>query len=189
MSNALRLVVAEDEAIIRLDLVEALRDCGYEVVADCDRGDDAVALVAEHAPDLALLDIKMPGLTGTEAARAITAVSSTAVVMLTAFSQRELIDKASDAGAMAYLVKPYRREELIAAIELAVARRGEADALAGQMAVLEKRFEERKMIDRAKGALMDRDGLSEADAFRVMQRSAMSGRRKMIDVALEVLEQ
>ena len=189
MTAALRLVVAEDEAIIRLDLVEVLRESGYDVVAECGRGDDAVALVAEHRPDLALLDVKMPGMTGIEAARAITAVSSTAVVMLTAFSQRELIDEASDAGAMAYLVKPYKREELVPAIELAVARRREAEALVGQMAALEERFEERKIIDRAKGVLMDRDGLSEADAFQFLQRGAMSGRRKMIDVAREILEQ
>lgn len=189
MSRPLTVVVAEDEAIIRLDLVESLREEGYEVVGDCGRGDDAVRLVGEHRPDLALLDIKMPGLTGIEAARAITSESSTAVVMLTAFSQRELIDEASDAGAMAYLVKPYQREELVPAIELAVARRREAETLAGQVAALEARFEERKLIDRAKGALMDRDGLSEHDAWQFLQRSAMSGRRRMIDVAREMLEQ
>lgn len=189
MSEPLRLVVAEDEAIIRLDLVEALGEAGYDVVAECGRGDEAVDLVARHAPDLALLDIKMPGMTGIEAARAITAHSTTAVVMLTAFSQRGLIDEASDAGAMAYLVKPYQRDELVPAIELAVARRREAAALADQMATLEERFEERKTIDRAKGVLMDRDGLTEADAFQLLQRGAMSGRRKMIDVAREILEQ
>lgn len=189
MTGPLRVVVAEDEAIIRLDLVEALRDEGYEVVADCGRGDDAVRLVEEHRPDLALLDIKMPGLSGIEAARIIGADSSTAVVMLTAFSQRELIDEASDAGAMAYLIKPYQRDELVPAIELAVARRREAQALAGQVAALEERFEERKSIDRAKGVLMDRDGLSEREAWQLLQRAAMSGRRRMIDVARELLEQ
>lgn len=189
MSGALRLVVAEDEAIIRLDLVEALREEGYDVVAECGRGDDAVRLVAEHGPDLALLDIKMPGMSGIEAARAITSESATAVVMLTAFSQRELIDEASDAGAMAYLVKPYHREELAPTIELAVARRREAEALAGQMAALEERLEERKIVDRAKGVLMDREGLTEADAFQWLRRAAMSGRRKMIDVARDILEQ
>ena len=112
MSN-IRVVVAEDEAIIRMDLVEVLREEGYDVVADTGRGDDAVALVMEHGPDLALLDVKMPGMTGIEAAREITSSSDTAVVMLTAFSQRELIHEASDAGAMAYLVKPYQREELV----------------------------------------------------------------------------
>lgn len=189
MSDALRLVVAEDESIIRLDLVEALHDCGYEVVAACGRGDDAVRLVLEHQPDLAILDVKMPGMTGIDAARAISAESSTAVVMLTAFSQRELIEEASDAGAMAYLIKPYRRDDLMAAVELAVTRRREAEALAGQMAALEEQFEERKTIERAKGILMDRNALSEGDAFRFMQRSAMSGRRRMIDIAREIVEQ
>jgi response regulator NasT len=189
VSDALRLVVAEDEAIIRLDLIEALQDSGYIVVAACGRGDDALRLVAEHEPDLALLDVKMPGMSGIEAARVITAESSTAVVLLTAFSQRELIDEASDAGAMAYLIKPYRRDDLIATVELAVTRRREAEALAGQMAALEERFEERKTIERAKGVLMDRNDLSESDAFRFLQRGAMSGRRRMIDIAREILEQ
>ena len=189
MTQSLRVVVAEDEAIIRLDLVEALREQGYEIVGDCGRGDEAVDLVERHRPDLAILDIKMPGLDGISAARAITDRSSTAVVMLTAFNQRELIDAASDAGAMAYLVKPYSRDDLVPAIELAVARRREADQLVGRVAALEAKFEERKTIDRAKGVLMDRDGVSEADAFRHLQRSAMSGRRRMIDVARELLDQ
>ena len=176
MSGPLRIVVAEDEAIIRLDLVELLGEEGYEVVGECGRGDEAIGLVDDLRPDLALLDIKMPGVSGIDAARAITARTSTAVVMLTAFSQRELIDEASDAGAMAYLVKPYRREDLVPAIELAVARRRELDGLEEAKAEVEVRFEERKVIDRAKGVLMDRAGISEADAFRQLQRAAMSGR-------------
>lgn len=181
------VVVAEDEAIIRMDLVEVLREEGYDVVADCGRGDDAVRLVTEHRPDLALLDIKMPGLTGIDAARAITADTDTAVVMLTAFSQRELIHEASDAGAMAYLVKPYQREDLIPAVELAIARRRESAALRDELVAVEQRFEERKTIDRAKGMLIDEHGLSESDAFQFLQRSAMSSRRRMIDVAADVL--
>jgi AmiR/NasT family two-component response regulator len=183
----IRVVVAEDEAIIRMDLVEVLRGEGYDVVADTGRGDDAVALVMEHGPDLALLDVKMPGMTGIEAAREITSSTDTAVVMLTAFSQRELIHEASDAGAMAYLVKPYQREELVPAVELAIARRREAAALRSELDAAEQRFEERKTIDRAKGKLIDEHGLSERDAFTFLQRSAMSTRRRMIDVAHEVL--
>ncbi len=183
-----RVVVAEDEAIIRLDLVETLRDEGYEVVADCGRGDEVVALVEQHAPDLVLLDIKMPGLDGLSAARVINERSDAAIVMLTAFSQRELIDEASDAGAMSYLVKPYQRADLVPALELARARRAERRALVARVDELENRIEERKSIDRAKGALMDAHALSEDEAFRFLQRSAMSGRRKMKDVAEEVLD-
>jgi len=183
-----RVVVAEDEAIIRLDLVETLRDEGYDVVAECGRGDEVVALVEQHAPDLVLLDIKMPGLDGLSAARLINQRSDAAVIMLTAFSQRELIDEASDAGAMAYLVKPYQRTDLVPALEVARARRQERQALAAKVDELESRIEERKLIDRAKGVLMDANGLSEDDAFRFMQRSAMSGRRRMSDVAEEVLD-
>ena len=182
-----RVVVAEDEAIIRLDLVETLRDEGYDVVADCGRGDEVVGLVAEHSPDLVLLDIKMPGLDGLSAARLINAQSDAAVVMLTAFSQRELIDEASDAGAMSYLVKPFQRTQLVPALELARARRQEQRALTAKVDELEGRIEERKLIDRAKGQLMDTNGLSEDEAFRFLQRSAMSGRRRMSDVADEVL--
>ncbi|MEM9466139.1 MAG: response regulator [Actinomycetota bacterium] len=187
MTEPVTVVIAEDEAIIRMDLAEVLREEGYDVVAECGRGDDAVRLVAEHRPDLALLDVKMPGLTGIDAARAITADGDTAVVMLTAFSQRELIHEASDAGAMAYLVKPYQREDLVPAVELAIARRREAAALRDELLAVEQRFEERKTIDRAKGQLIDTHGLSEADAFQFLQRSAMSSRRRMIDVATDVL--
>ena len=187
MSDPVTVIVAEDEAIIRMDLVEVLREEGYDVVAECGSGDDAIRLAAEHRPDLALLDVKMPGATGIDAARAITAETDTAVVMLTAFSQRELINEASDAGAMAYLVKPYQREDLVPAVELAIARRREVAALRDELEAVEQRFEDRKTIDRAKGALIDAHGLSESDAFQFLQRSAMSSRRRMVDVAAEVL--
>lgn len=184
---SVRVVVAEDEAIIRLDLVEILREEGYEVVADCGRGDEAVQLVEQHTPDLVLLDIKMPGMDGLSAARAINQQFDTAIVILTAFSQRELIDEASDAGAMSYLVKPYQRADLVPALELARARRQERQALTDKVGELESRFEERKLIDRSKGLLMDTHAMSEEEAFRFLQRSAMSGRRRMSDVANEVL--
>lgn len=187
MSAPVRVVVAEDEAIIRLDLVETLRAEGYEVVAETGRGDEAVDLVATHAPDLALLDVKMPGLDGIEATRAITADKHTAVVLLTAFSQRELIDRATDAGAMAYLVKPYQRADLVPAIETALARFREFRALDAQIDELADQLEVRKLLDRAKGALIDAHGLSEGDAFRFLQQQAMSSRRTMADAANDVL--
>ena len=180
-------MVAEDEAIIRLDLVEILREEGYEVVADCGRGDEVVQLVEQHAPDLVLLDIKMPGMDGLSAARAINEHFDAAIVILTAFSQRDLIDEASDAGAMSYLVKPYQRSDLVPALELARARRQERQALTEKVGELESRMAERKLIDRSKGLLMDTHGMSEDDAFRFLQRSAMSGRSRMSDVAHEVL--
>lgn len=182
-----RVVIAEDESIIRLDLVELLTGEGYEVVGSCGRGDEAVDLVAELGPDLALLDVKMPGLDGIEAARRITADSDVAVIMLTAFSQRELIEAASDAGAMAYLVKPYQRQDLVPAIELAIARRRELVDLTESLESAERRLSDRALIDRAKGVLIDQYGLSENDAFRFLQRNAMSSRRRMADVAAEVL--
>ena len=187
-SGAVRVVVAEDESIIRLDLVETLREEGYDVVADTGRGDDAVGLVAEHRPDVAILDVKMPGLDGIEAARRIAPQRGTAVVILTAFSQRELIEEAREAGAMTYLVKPYRRDALVPAVELALARFREMEALEGQVGDLEGRLEVRKLLDRAKGRLIDGHGMSEQDAYAFIQRTAMSQRRTMQDVAGDVLE-
>jgi response regulator NasT len=185
---AVRVVVAEDEAIIRLDLVESLLAEGYDVVADTGRGDEAIELVAEHSPDVVVLDIKMPGPDGIEVTRRITAERRAAVVILTAFSQRDMIDAARDAGAMAFLVKPYQRDELVPAIELALTRFREFSALEEQVAELEDRLEVRKLVDRAKGLLIDRHGLTEADAFSFIQRSAMSHRRTMRDVATDVIE-
>lgn len=186
--DAVRVVVAEDESIIRLDLVETLREEGFDVVADTGRGDDAVGLVAEHRPDVAILDVKMPGLDGIEAARRIAPQRGTAVVILTAFSQRELIEQAREAGAMTYLVKPYRRDALVPAVELALARFREMEALEGRVGDLEDRLEVRKLVDRAKGRLIDGHGMSEQDAYVFIQRTAMSQRRTMQAVAGDVLE-
>ena len=187
MTAPIRVVVAEDEAIIRLDLVEILTAEGYEVVAETGRGDEAVDLVATHGPDLALLDVKMPGIDGIEAARAIAGSRQTAVVLLTAFSHRDLVERATEAGAMAYLVKPYQRAELVPAIETALARFRELRALDARVGALADQLEVRKLVDRAKGRLIDDHALSEADAFRFLQQQAMSGRRTMAEVAEEVL--
>ncbi len=186
--DAVRVLVAEDESIIRLDLVETLREEGFDVVADTGRGDEAVGLVAEHRPDVAILDVKMPGLDGIEAARLIAPQRGTAVVILTAFSQRELIEQAREAGAMTYLVKPYRRDALVPAVELALARFREMEALEGRVGDLEDRLEVRKLLDRAKGQLIDDHEMSEQDAYVFIQRTAMSQRRTMREVAMDVLE-
>ena len=187
-AGAKRVVVAEDEAIIRLDLVETLREEGFEVVADTGRGDQAVLLVEEHRPDVAILDVKMPGLDGIEATRAITSQRQCAVVILTAFSQRELVERAREAGAMTYLVKPFRREALVPAVELAMARFREMEALEGLVGELADRLELRKLVDRAKGRLIDGHGLSEQDAYTFIQRTAMSQRRTIGAVANDILE-
>jgi response regulator NasT len=188
MTDPVRVVVAEDEAIIRLDLVESLGNEGYDVVADTGRGDEAVALVEAHAPDVALLDVKMPGLDGIAATRVIAPGRRTAVVILTAFSHRELIEEASDAGAMAYLVKPYSRVDLVPAIETALARFREMQGLEAQVGRLEDRLEARKLVDRAKGLLIDDHAMTEAEAFRWLQQQAMSSRRTMAAVAEAVID-
>ncbi len=182
-----RVVVAEDEAIIRMDLRELLQEEGYEVVAECGRGDEAVTLVREHRPDVALLDIKMPGLDGISAARQISAERLSAVVLVTAFSQRELIEEASDAGVHGYVVKPFERHDLAPAIEVAIARFRAETALVGKVVEAEDKLETRKVLDRAKGLLMDRDGLSEQSAFEFLQKTAMASRRSMKSVAEDVL--
>jgi len=182
-----RVVVAEDEAIIRMDLQELLQEEGYEVVADCGRGDEALALVQEHRPDVALLDIKMPGMDGITVARRIGAERLCAVVLVTAFSQRELIEEATDAGVHGYVVKPFERHDLVPAIEVAVARFAAETLLIEQVANAEERLEVRKLVDRAKGRLMDAHGLSEQDAFAFIQKAAMQSRRQMRTVAEEIL--
>jgi response regulator NasT len=182
-----RIVIAEDEAIIRLDLKETLEEEGYEVVGETGRGDEAVKLVQELEPDVAILDIKMPGLDGLSAAREITAERRAAVLILTAFSQRDLIEQARDAGALAYLVKPFQRSELIPAVEVAIGRFQELKALADQASSLEDQLETRKIVDRAKGNLMDGHHLSEGDAFSFIQRTAMRERVTMKAVAEQIL--
>ena len=188
VAQSVRVVIAEDEAIIRLDLKETLEAEGYQVVADTGRGDDAVELVAQHQPDVVILDVKMAGLDGIEAGKRIAATEDTAVVILTAFSQRDLVDRAIDAGALAYLVKPYKRDELVAAVEVARARHREMRALTDQARTLTDRLEARKAIDRAKGILADEMDLAEAEAFRFIQQAAMTGRRSMAEVADEIIK-
>lgn len=182
----LRLVVAEDEAIIRLDLVEMLREEGYEVVGEASRGDDAIEVVRSTNPDLALFDVKMPGLDGISAARALAEAGGCGVVILTAFSQRELIAEASEAGVLGYLVKPFQKAELIAAIEVCAQRQKERLALAAEIRSLEDRLAARVLIDRAKAALMA-EGMDEAAAFATIQRRAMDERTSMRAVAASLL--
>jgi AmiR/NasT family two-component response regulator len=182
-----RVVIAEDEAIIRLDLKETLEEEGYEIVGETGRGDEAVAMVRDLRPDLAILDIKMPGLDGLTAAREITEENLAAVLILTAFSQRDLIEQARDAGALAYLVKPFQRSELIPAVEVALGRFREMQALFDQNSSLEDQLETRKVVDRAKGLLMDDHGLSESDAFSWIQKRAMQDRKTMRAVAGDIV--
>ncbi|MGH9301979.1 MAG: ANTAR domain-containing response regulator [Acidimicrobiales bacterium] len=192
---AIRVVIAEDEAIIRLDMKETLQEEGYDVVGETGRGDEAVNLVRQHRPDLAILDIKMPGLDGLAAARAISAERLSAVLILTAFSQRNLIEEARDAGALAYLIKPFQKAELIPAIEVALGRFTEIQALenenaglVGQAASLEEQLETRRLVDRAKGRLMDERRMAEAEAFAFIQHRAMSTRQTMKAVAAAVID-
>jgi two-component system, response regulator PdtaR len=185
---AVRVVIAEDEAIIRLDLKEILQEEGYDVVGETGRGDEAVTLVKELKPDLAILDIKMPGMDGLSAAREISAERGAAVLILTAFSQRNLIEEARDAGALAYLVKPFQKSELIPAIEVALGRFREMRALEDEVKGLEEQLEVRKVVDRAKGLLMDKHGLTENDAFGFIQKTAMSERTKMRDIADKIIK-
>jgi len=183
-----RVVIAEDEAIIRLDLKEILEEEGYEVVGETGRGDEAVELVRTHLPELAILDIKMPGLDGLTAAREITGERLAAVLILTAFSQRDLIDQAKEAGALAYLVKPFQKSELLPAMEIALGRFQEMKVLAQQVESLEEQLEVRKVIERAKGLLMDELGMKETDAWNWIQKRAMRERLQMKDVARRVIE-
>ena len=185
---AVRVVIAEDEAIIRLDLREILEEEGYEVVGETGRGDEAVALVKEHEPDLVILDIKMPGIDGLAAAREIAGEQRAAVLILTAFSQRDLIEQARDAGALAYLVKPFQKTELIPAIEVALARFQEIQALQRENADLQQRLEARKLVDRAKGKLMDEHGMKEVEAFRFIRTKAMDNRVSLGEVARRILD-
>jgi len=182
---AARILVAEDEAIIRLDLVEMLTEAGYVVVAQATNGLEAISLAEEHRPDLAILDVKMPELDGISAAEKIIEIAP--VLMLTAFSQRELVERARDAGVMAYVVKPFGISDLIPAIEIAMSRHTQMKSLAEEVADLHERLETRKVIDRAKGILMKALNLSEPEAFSWIQRAAMDRRISMKDVSLAVI--
>jgi AmiR/NasT family two-component response regulator len=185
--DPVRIVIAEDEAIIRLDLKESLIEEGYDVVGETGRGDEVVQLVRDLEPDVAILDIKMPGMDGIEAGRLINAERLAAVLLLTAFSQRDLIQQASEAGVLAYLVKPFQRSELVPAVELALARFRELKAIEGEAAALQERLETRKLVDRAKGKLMDEQGLTEGEAYQHLQQNAMEHRSTMRAVAEEIL--
>ncbi len=182
-----RVVVAEDEAIIRLDLKELLEEEGFDVVGETGRGDEAVELVRSLAPELAILDIKMPGLDGLSAARQITGERLAAVLILTAFSQRDLVEQARDAGAMSYIVKPFQKSDLIPAIEVALGRHAELKSLETEVGDLAERLEARKIIDRAKGTLMDQHAMTEAGSWRFLQTEAMNRRTKVHEIAALVV--
>ncbi|MBN1097432.1 response regulator [Blastococcus sp. TML/C7B] len=188
MSSApARVLIAEDEALIRLDLKEMLEEEGYEVVAEVGDGQQAVDRAAELAPDLVILDIQMPVLDGLSAAEQIAAARIAPVIVLTAFSQRELVERARDAGAMAYLVKPFSKHDLVPAIEVARGRFAEMAALDGEVRTLEERLAARQVVEKAKGLLMAARGVTEADAFRWLQRSAMNERTSMRVLAERIL--
>jgi len=184
----IRVVIAEDEAIIRMDLRETLEEEGYEVVGETGNGDQAVGLVRDLLPDLAILDVKMPGLDGLSVARIISNEKLCGVLILTAFSQREIVEDARDAGALAYLVKPFQKSDLVPAIEVAIGRFRELRALTGEIDALGEQLDARKAIERAKGILMDQVKMSEQDAFAFIQRRAMSERSKMRAIADRVID-
>jgi two-component system, response regulator PdtaR len=187
-TGAKRVVVAEDEALIRLDLVEMLREEGYDVVGEAGDGQRAVELAEEFTPDLVIMDVKMPRRDGIDAASEIAQKRIAPVVILTAFSQRELVERARDAGAMAYLVKPFSKSDLVPAIEVAVSRFAELRELEREVAGLSERFEARKLVDRAKGILMQKHAMTEPEAFRWIQRAAMDRRTTMKHVAEVIIE-
>jgi response regulator NasT len=184
-----RVLIAEDEALIRLDLKEMLEEEGYVVVAEVGDGQQAVDRARELTPDLVILDIQMPVLDGLSAAEQIAGDRVAPVIVLTAFSQRELVERARDAGAMAYLVKPFSKNDLVPAIEVARARFAELTALDGEVRTLEERLETRKVVEKAKGVLMTHQGLSEAEAFRWIQRTAMNERTSMKALAQRILDE
>jgi two-component system, response regulator PdtaR len=182
-----RVLIAEDEALIRLDLKEMLTDAGYSVVGEAADGQQAVELAEELRPDLVILDVKMPGLDGISAAEQIVAAAIAPVIMLTAFSQRELVERAADAGAMAYLVKPFDSSDLVPAIEVAISRHQQLRALVGEVDDLTERLETRKLVDRAKSKLQTDQGMSEPEAFRWIQKASMDRRSTMRAVAEAIL--
>lgn len=189
-NTARRVVVAEDESLIRLDIVETLRDNGFDVVGEAGDGEEAVRLVEELRPDLVVMDVKMPKLDGISAAEQINSTGNIVpVVLLTAFSQRELVERAAEAGALAYVVKPFTPADLIPAIEIALSRFQQLVTLESEVTDLAERFETRKLVDRAKGILNDKMGLSEPEAFRWIQKASMDRRLTMQDVAKTIIDQ
>lgn len=184
-----RVVVAEDESVIRLDIVEMLREVGYDVVGEAADGESAIHLADELRPDLVVMDIKMPKLDGITAAEHIVKARIAPVVLLTAFSQKELVDRARDAGAMAYVVKPFTAADLVPALEIALSRHAEITALEAEISDLTDRFETRKLVERAKGLLISNMGLTEPEAFRWIQKTSMDRRLTMREVAETVLNQ
>ena len=187
MTKTIRVIIAEDEAIIRLDLKESLEAEGYEVIGEAGRGDEAVDLVRTLEPDLVILDIKMPGMNGIDAAKIISDEGLAAVILLSAFSQQDLIKEASNAGVLAYLVKPFQRSDLVPSVELALGRFEEISNLKQEAVMLKESLETRKLVDRAKGLLIDNYGLKESDAYRYLQKKAMEGRTTMKAVAEDIL--
>ena len=186
---ARRVIVAEDETLIRLDIVEILRGEGYDVVAEADNGEKAVELAQELKPDLVLMDVKMPVMDGITAAEQIVKARIAPVVLLTAFSQKELVERARDAGAMAYVVKPFSPADLIPAIEIALSRHDEITALESEVSDLQEQFETRKLVERAKSLLITKMGLTEPEAFRWIQKTSMDRRRSMREVAETIINQ
>ncbi len=184
-----RVLVAEDEALIRLDIVETLTSAGFDVVGEAADGAEAVELALELEPDLCVMDVKMPKVDGITAAEQILKELSCAVVMLTAFSQAELVERAADAGAMAYVVKPFGPNDLIPAVEIALSRHAQMESLENEIADLSERFETRKRVDRAKGLLMENMNMTEPEAFRWIQKTSMDRRLSMREVADAVVEQ
>jgi response regulator NasT len=187
-TEPIRVIIAEDEALIRLDLKEMLEEEGYSVVAEVGDGQQAVDRATELRPDLVIVDIQMPVLDGLSAAEQIASARVAPVIVLTAFSQRELVERARDAGAMAYLVKPFSKNDLVPAVEVARARFSELAALDGEVRTLEERLETRKIVEKAKGLLMARQGITEAEAFRSIQRTAMSRRTSMKALAQSIID-
>ena len=184
-----RAVVVEDEALIRKDVVETLRDAGFDIVGEAGDGETAVALAVELRPDIVVMDVKMPVMDGITAAEKIGKEHAAPVVLLTAFSQTELVERARDAGAMAYVIKPFTPADLLPAVEIAMSRYRQITALEEEVADLAERFETRKRVDRAKGLLMTKMGLSEPESFRWIQKTSMDRRLTMREVADAVIEQ
>lgn len=184
-----RVVVAEDETLIRLDIVETLEHQGFEVVAEATNGEEAVSLAREHQPDLMLMDVKMPVMDGISAAETIVRERIAPVVLLTAFSQKELVERAREAGAMAYVVKPFSEADLVPAIEIALSRYDELRALESEVADLKEAFETRKLVERAKSLLMTKAGVTEPEAFRWIQKTSMNRRLSMREVAQTIIDQ